>query len=197
MEDKINRFLRQIKSTGLINERTYKELFASGSRPGVLYGLPKIHKINTPIRPILSTIGTHNYNLAKFIIPFIDKWSHNQFTVKNSLDFVNFIWDTNGSNNLVMASFDITSLFTNLPIIETINIILNLTFNDNRYFHGFTKEQFTKLLNLTLLDLYFIFNKQLYKQIDGLSMGSPIAPVLANLFYATMKKSGFRTLQMI
>ena len=45
-----------------ITEEVYRELFPSGSTPGILYGLPKVHKPDWPARPILSAIGTCNYN---------------------------------------------------------------------------------------------------------------------------------------
>ena len=83
-----------------------------------------------------------------------------------------------------MASFDVTSLYTNIPLHETIDIISNLAFENNNIFHGYTKDLFKKLLEITLLDSCFIFNNKLYSQIDGLAMGSPVAPVLANIFLA-------------
>ena len=83
-----------------------------------------------------------------------------------------------------MTSFDVTSLYTNIPLHETIDIIINLVFESNNIFHCYTKDLFKKLLELTLLDSCFIFNEKLYSQIDGLAMGSPVAPVFANIFLA-------------
>ena len=69
-DNKLIRFLRdKLLKQNSIPEEIYKELFPSGSTPGVLYGLPKVHKTNCPARPILSTIGTYNYKLAKFFVP--------------------------------------------------------------------------------------------------------------------------------
>ena len=54
---------------------------------------------------------------------------------------------------------------------------MNLAFNDNNStFNKYNKFQFKKLLELSLLDTYFIFDKQLYKQINALAMGQPVAP---------------------
>ncbi len=69
LEDKLNRILRTLKNT--LTDVTYNYLFASGSTPGILYGLPKVHKEGCPIRPILSAINTFNYNLAKFFVPLL------------------------------------------------------------------------------------------------------------------------------
>ncbi len=57
-------------------DNVYNFLFASGSTPGILYGLPKVHKAGAPIRPILSAINTFNYNLTKF------KLTTNQYIYK-------------------------------------------------------------------------------------------------------------------
>jgi len=109
----------------LDNETTCSLLKTAGSRPGILYGLPKIHKQGVPMRLILCTTGTHNY-MSKWLVP---KLSINQYSVKDSFSFVK---DKN--NNLVMTSFDVKSLFTNISIEEVYNIILNKSFphNDNK-----------------------------------------------------------------
>ena len=86
-----------------------------------------------------------------------------------------------------MASFDISSLYTNVPVLEIINIICDSVFNNDSIFHNFTNEDFCKLLHLAVDDTYFIFNETLYKQTDGLSMGNPIAPVMANIFLCDLE----------
>ena len=87
LEDKLNRLLRSIKSK--LPESCFDFLFASGSLPGILYGLPKIHKQNCPVRPILAATGTFNYNCAKFLVPILTPLTTNDFTVKNSIEFAN------------------------------------------------------------------------------------------------------------
>ena len=81
MEDKVNHQLRRLKESGFITEEEYKGLHVSGSSPSVLYGLPKIHKEGTPLRPILAAFKTASYKLAKFIIPFIQPLSQNEYTL--------------------------------------------------------------------------------------------------------------------
>ena len=88
LEDKLARLLRKFLRLNLITKDLFNYLFPSGSTLGVLYGLPKIHKANIPIRPILSTIGTFNYNLAKFFVPIIEPLTVNSYTLKKSYEFV-------------------------------------------------------------------------------------------------------------
>ena len=93
------------------------------------------------------------------------------------------------TNNVVMASFDVKSLFTNIPLDETITIIVNKCFYNTSRFHGFTVDQFTRLLNLSVKNCYFLFDGVLYKQVDGVAMGSPLGPLFANIFLSFHEKS--------
>ena len=88
-----------------------------------------------------------------------------------------------------MASFDIASLFTSIPVDETIEIISNHLFAHCMYFEGFDHLQFTKLLSLSVRNCHFIFNGRIYQQIDGVAMGSPLGPLFANIFLSFHEKS--------
>ena len=81
-----------------------------------------------------------------------------------------------------MASFDIKSLFTNIPIPETIDIIVNKCSSNAYRFHGFTQQQFTNLLTMSVKNCHFLFDGKLYHQKDGVSMGSPLGSLFANIF---------------
>ena len=81
-----------------------------------------------------------------------------------------------------MASFDIDSLFTNVPLDETIDITVNKLFGKKKKYEGFSKEQFRKLLSLAVKNSFFLFNGTYYKQLDGVAMGSPLGPTIANIF---------------
>ena len=87
-----------------------------------------------------------------------------------------------------MVSYDVTSLFTQIPLKETINIILNKIFINGNKFHGLTKSEFKTLLELATNNSFFLFNEKYYKQIDGVAMGSPLGPTLANIFMCHYEK---------
>jgi len=182
LEDKLNRMLKCLKDSDAISSDTYNQLRASGSLPGMLYGLPKIHKPDVPIRPILSALKTFNYNLAKFLVPILKPITTNEYTVHNSFDFAKQLSTISLENNVIMASFDIQSLFTNIPLKETMDICTNRLFENTDNVHNLTRDQFKKLLKLSVEDAIFMFNNQLYSQIDGVAMGSPLGPTLANAF---------------
>ena len=80
-----------------------------------------------------------------------------------------------------MGSLDADSLFTSIPIEETIDICTNLLYNNKDIIEGINKSEFKNLLLLATKKSYFIFNI-LYKQKDGMAMGSPLGPTPANVF---------------
>ncbi|XP_064098125.1 uncharacterized protein LOC135209357 [Macrobrachium nipponense] len=186
-EDKINRFLRALKQNGIIDERMYQSLFVTGSSYGIMYGLPKVHKTDVPIRPILSSNNTANYNLAKFLVPILEPLAKGPYTLTCSADFKDEI--IKQDSDLFMVSLDVESLFTNVPVGETIQIILNKLFpDDDALFHNFSKNLFKQFLELAVLDTAFIFNGVLYKQVEGMAMGSPLGPTFANIFMNSLEE---------
>ena len=68
---------------------------------------------------------------------------------------------------MIMASFDVKSLFTNIPLNGTIQIILDQCFINTRLYHGFSRKEFEELLNLAVKNCHFLFNGNFYDQIDG------------------------------
>jgi len=180
LEDKLNRLLRPIKTS--IGEATYNLLTTSGSKPGFLYGLPKIHKLGHPLRPIISAVGTFNYNIAKFLVKIISPLTINQYTIDNSFAFVKEICSLKPLRPVTMASFDIESLFTNVPLRETTEIIVNKTTTLTLNEFGLDKTTYGKLLDIAAHHSVFTFNESLYTQVDGVAMGSPLGPCYANTF---------------
>ena len=87
-----------------------------------------------------------------------------------------------------MGSVDVDSLFTNIPLAETIDICTDTLF-ENMEKVGLSKIEFKELLSLATKESYFIFNGQLYKQVDGVAMGSPLGPTLANAFLVHFEKN--------
>ena len=187
VEDKINNFLRKLKNLSYINENVYKKLFVSGTGPGILYGLPKIHKIDFKskfqFRPIFASYNTAPYRIAKFLVSVLAPLTTNEFTLQNSYSFISDISSQNNANDLFMASYDVENLFSNVPLHETINICLNKLFpTDQSYVLGMPRKYFKTLLELSVLNSFFMFNSKLYKQLEGLGMGLPLGPTFANIF---------------
>ena len=183
LEKKIREPLKELYQLEIIDKKTYDKLCPVGSHFGILYGLAKVHKqlVNNcpPFRPILSAIGTPTYNIAKFLVPILKPLTTNDYSLKDTFKFSRDILNQNP--NLFMVSLDVDSLFTNIPLDEIINIIEKL-FSENETVHNLNKDQFKRLLTLATTESYFLFDGELYQQVDSVAMGSPLHPTLANIF---------------
>ena len=80
-----------------------------------------------------------------------------------------------------MASFDVTSPSITIPLDETIKIIAGQLFCNSEIFHGFSRVESVKFLTSVVKNCHFIFNGKFYDQLDGVAMGSPLGPLLANI----------------
>ena len=80
-----------------------------------------------------------------------------------------------------MASLDVDSLFTNVPLDETIEICVNELFKSSQTVSGF-KFQVFEMLSLTTMENVILFDQKYYIQIDGVAKGSPLGPTMANIF---------------
>ena len=160
-------------------------MYPSGSAPARIYGTPKMHKLSSrdsfpKLRPIVSSIGTFNYNLARFLCDLLSPLVPNDYSCKDTFSFLSQIKNANLSKKF-LVSYDVTSLFTNIPLQETIDIAINLIFNHNHNLN-ITRKELKKLFLFATSKTHFIFNSKFYNQIDGVAMGSPLAPVLTNIF---------------
>ena len=159
--------MKSLEKSGSLTTDQYKKIKAIGSRPGILYGLCKVHKAITdvcpPFRPIRSVIGTPSYKLAKFLVRKLSSNTFNELTVKDSSAFAEETVHQYGK--LFMGSLDVDSLFTNTPLKETINICTNLLYKNVEVIEGTNKSEYENLLSLATQKSYFMFNDILYKQI--------------------------------
>ena len=159
VEKKFKQLFKDLLDNDKISKDEYDKICPKGSRPGILYGNPKIHKPvvdNLPkFRPILSAINTPGYNLAKFLIPILEPLTHNEFTIKDSFSFAKEI--TTYASSLYMASLDVESLFTNIPLNKTINNCVNDLHNKNLYNGKLSKRDLFKLLETSTSESSFNF----------------------------------------
>ena len=160
-------------------------MYPSGSAPARICCTPKMHKFSSSdsfpkLRPIVSSIGTFNYNLARFLCDLLSPLVPNNYSCKDTFSFVSQIKNANFSKKF-LVSYDVASLFTNIRLQKTIDIAINFIFNYNTNLN-ITKKELKKLFLLVTSQTHFIFSSKLYNQIDGVAMGSPLAAVLANIF---------------
>ena len=138
------------------------------------------------MRPILSATQTYNYALAKWLDTKLKPLSLNRYAVTDIFEFVTEIRNLEIANSNILVSFDVSFLFANVPLDETIDILAKRPFTNN-WFNitcdlNLTKTDLVDLLSVATKGQLFQFNGALYEQIDGVAMGSPLGPLLANVF---------------
>ena len=148
-----------------------------------MYGLPKIHKENTPIRLIVSTINSPSYKLAKELARILNPLAGNTVhTVKNSTVFVERIQGMEVTSDDRLVSFDIKSLFTQVPVEEALKVVEERLIGDRNLGDrtSIPVSQLVELTRLCLRSTYFQLGEEFYEQLDGTAMGSPLSPVIAS-----------------
>ena len=121
MEKRVADVLKNLSDKKEIFTEPYHYLHPLGSRPEIMYGSAKVHKIVTDglpsFRHILSAISTPTYKLAKFLVPMLEPLATNEYTTKNSFTFAEELQSFD--SKLVMTRFHIESLCTDIPLQET------------------------------------------------------------------------------
>ena len=153
---------------------SYQELIPSGSQPGKLHGIAKVHKTNVPLRPMVFMVGTPEYKFAKYLDNLIKPHIPDTYLLRSTKNFMERLKECPCNNKNTMVSFDVVSLFTNVPLAETIELVIERLYDDkNGNAIPFEKSVFRQLMFMATQGL-FMYNDQLIKQIDGVTMGSPL-----------------------
>ena len=174
-----------------VDENALKKLKKVDGGTGKLYGTCKIHKNGYPVRPIVSMIDTPEYKLAKFLDELIKPGIPTTFTVASNREFIERLMQLNHQPDDYCISFDIKSLFTNIPLEETINLVAEELYEENIINKPpMPRSSFVTLLRTATGGMFSHRNK-IYRQCDGVSMGNPLAPTLANFFLGIMERKLF------
>ena len=202
-EDKLVKKLRELKACNFISEEEYHLCYPTGSQPARMYGLPKVHKERLSFRSILAATGTFNYKLAQLLVKRLSHLRKSETIIANTFSFVDQLHSVDfNMQEHKLISFDITSLFTNIPLCETIDIILNELYPElctcsptkkrmkksDKCSTCLCKANMKWLLETATSETHFYFNNKIYRQCDGVSMGSPLGPLLADIFLIDLEK---------
>ena len=192
---KIN-LLKSIKSKGGITEELYKRFYPTGAGSPKFYGLPKIHKPGMPLRPIVSSIGAVTYQtskeVARILRPLVGKSTHH---VKNTQYFLDSIKGIHLGEDQCMMSYDVKALFTSVPTNKASIIIKQRLEVDQELNQrtSLTIENIISLLEFCITSTYFSFQEKVYEQVEGAAMGSPLSPIVANLYMESFEVEALRS----
>jgi len=146
-----------------------------------MYSLSKTHNKGIPLRPILSITGSSQHQLAKWLSSILQPvlTSYSTHCIQDSFTFAEKIKSsTLKLSSVFLYSFDIASLFTNVPLAETIQICADAFYNTNEPLLPFPRKIFIELMEMATRSVEFSFNDVIYQQTAGIAMGSPLGPAL-------------------
>ena len=175
----------------------YKDMRPVSNQPGRLYATAKTHKFSSldgitieklKFRPIISQIGTYTYDAAKVITEYLKPLCQNEYKVNDTQSFPSMLKDQTPMNpNEEYVSYDVEFPFTNIPVDETINYIINEIYQKKKLPQICSKTIFKRLLYKLTTEVLFQFNYQLLKQTNGCTMGGPLSVTLSDIHMIRME----------
>ena len=191
----LQRYLKQLNKSGELHDNTFKKIQPQSAKIARAHGLPKMHKHfdnNPSFWPIVDTTGTRYYSAGKYLSELLNPLTRNEYSLRDSFDATNRI---NRMLPLVQeneecrfVSLDVVSLFTNVPLYKTVNIILKRVNSEKLIQTSLSKHSLKTLILDTCQKTTLSFNNKLYEQIDRVSMGGSLGPVLANIISTECEK---------
>ena len=187
IENALRTYLKRLVSEKEMSAHTYNEILPVGSSRPRMYGLPKVHKPGVPLRPILSMSGSPQYMISKWLCdrlrPVVQHYG--KHCVEDSFVFSDSVKSAKLSQDGFMCSLDVVSLFTNVPLKEVIDICADAIYRNDSIETELTmlsEKSFKELMEMVTSGVEFSFDDIMYRQVDGVAMGSPLGPTLANIF---------------
>ncbi|XP_055591158.1 uncharacterized protein LOC129743207 [Uranotaenia lowii] len=156
--------------------------------PPRIYGLPKIHKPERPLRPVVSTIGSATNSVARYLTDILNNIvGKTEYHVKNSFVFAEDISKVRIPEGCVMFSLDVVSLYANVPAENAYDFIED-QWHRLRKYTTLSLASLQQALSVVLKSSFFKYNNNYYKQIHGVPMGSSISGCIASICMETLEQ---------
>ena len=167
------------------------------NQPGHIYATAKTHRFNSlddinvnnlKFRPVISQIGTYTYNAVKVIAEYLKPLCSNQYKISDMQEFASLIkYQPPLNDDAEYVSYDVDSLFTNIPVAGTIKYIIHQIYTEKKIPPICSKFIFKRLLLKLTTECSFQFNHQLLKQAEGSTMGGPLSVTFAEIHMVRME----------
>lgn len=177
-----NKLITELEKLKVIDKASKYRLMTYNTSAPKLYALPKIHKNDVPLRPVVASIDTPSSRVSKMVADILKNTvEDDKYNMKNSFAFKDMVSKKRINITEKMVSFDIVSLFTNIPVDLALSI-LNENWDRIAEKTDIPKDLFFKLLNFCLYEAnYFQYNGRYYKQIFGMPMGNTLSTIIADI----------------
>ena len=133
------------------------------------------------MKPI-SNVGTATYEIVKYLNKLLTPLSKSDHNILNTKDLIRRLREETIPAGYKMISFVVKNLFTNVALDNSIDFILKKVYDKKKIQTNIPKRLLKESLYLCTKQLQFTFNNNIYIQCDGVAMGYPLGPLLANIF---------------
>ena len=191
VKSKVDSLLKKLLHDNCLTEKQYLNLTNYKIKTPIFYGIPKIHKLGNPLRPIVSQINGPCYRMNQLIHEILlVAESEIPYLFKDTTAFLQVIEDhKNVTNDTFLVTMDVVSLYTNIPQDEAIEFICEHYENTLHCWHNYKTKvlpvktiYLKQLLQLMLSNCTFEFNNEYYSQLYGTPMGAPASVRIANIY---------------
>ena len=181
-------YLRKLYNRNEISEEVYREIWPKNAKIARAYRLPKVHKWFERVssfRPVKETIDSTLYNVGKYITKLLNPFTQNKYSMKDTFDAVErikkILKELIRNEEYTLISLDAVSLFADVLLRITVNIIFNRVYNQKLIKTTLSKKVLKKLILDTCKKTVFAFSNIIYEQRESVSMEALLGPVLANM----------------
>lgn len=183
IQNKCNEKIKQLASKQYITQDVAKSLYNYNAVPPRFYGLPKVHKQELSLRPIVSSINTPTSKLSTYIANILNASfddSQDRYFIKDSFHFASLINNFQLPPEYVLVSFDVVSLYSNIPIDLLVEAVKD-KWEKIAPHTLIPRDDFLVLIVFIFNNNYFTYGEEIYSQIFGCPMGSSLSPVTARI----------------
>ena len=187
----VKSLMQELYDNNFIDEMTMKLLLQTPEprRIPEFYTLTKIHKPKPVGRPIVSGCSGPTELISAFLDKLLQPVAQSQKSyIKDRTDFINFIERKKYSRNVLLVTLDVTSLYTNIPQAEGIQVVCDAYAEFYKEKPPIPTQYVKSLLKLILEEISFKFNNTHWLQSCGCTMGTKVMVAFSNIFMAKIEE---------
>ena len=182
MKDGVDKFINEMHDHNQISDKMRAYLLDGGRQIPIFYMLPKIHKDweKPPGRPIVSSVDSPTEGISQLVDIILQPYAQGgKSFILDTTDFIKKIKGIKLDADEWLFTLDITSLYTNIPHQEGLSTVESVL---STYKGTPNKTYILRMLSMVLKCNCFCYDSDLYLQVNGMAMGTKVAPTYAVIF---------------